>query len=112
MRAHESLAFGSAVGGLRLCVSPALDHRGELQWLLVLRYGSCGPDVPALQRALNKQGAHLKVDGDFGADAERAVEDVQRHAGLTPDGWVGSRTQGSGHLAPTVGGSGNGAHTL
>ncbi|WP_299296230.1 peptidoglycan-binding protein [uncultured Tateyamaria sp.] len=61
---------------------------------VLLRFGSFGPLVEDLQRALNLQGAHLKVDGDFGPGTFVAVTDFQtRSFGPSgDDGIVGPGT--------------------
>lgn len=60
----------------------------------LLRSGSEGPAVEALQQHLNAAiGAGLRIDGDFGRNTRLAVENFQRRAGLEVDGEVGSRTR-------------------
>jgi peptidoglycan hydrolase-like protein with peptidoglycan-binding domain len=60
----------------------------------VLRSGSEGPAVEALQTRLNTLiGAGLQVDGDFGRNTRTAVENFQRRAGLEVDGEVGAGTR-------------------
>lgn len=51
--------------------------------------------VKELQEALNRAGAHIKVDGRFGPETEAAVRQFQRKAGLKPDGKVGRCTLGA-----------------
>jgi peptidoglycan hydrolase-like protein with peptidoglycan-binding domain len=58
----------------------------------LVRYGAKGKAVMVLQRALNKKGAHLSVDGDFGPKTKAAVEHFQRSRNLTVDGIVGPNT--------------------
>lgn len=53
----------------------------------VLKQGSSGPEVRALQLALG-----IPADGGFGPKTERAVAAVQVRAGLTEDGEAGSNT--------------------
>src|SRR6185369_6904890 len=50
---------------------------------MVLKRGTNGDNVRTLQRGLNKLGAMLLVDGDFGKSTEAAVVDapVAEHAG-------------------------------
>lgn len=57
-----------------------------------LRVGDRGPDVRELQAALNRNGAQIKVDGDFGAGTEKAVKAFQAVKGLTVDGVAGPNT--------------------
>ena len=52
-----------------------------------------GSDVSALQRALNREGAQLVVDGSFGALTEAAVRQWQSRHGLVVNGVVGLRTR-------------------
>jgi peptidoglycan hydrolase-like protein with peptidoglycan-binding domain len=51
--------------------------------------------VTELQELLNKHGAGLSVDGDFGPLTLAAVKNYQRHEGLTVDGIVGPLTKAS-----------------
>lgn len=67
---------------------PPLPTRG------VLRTGSKGPAVEALQARLNSlTGAGLAIDGDFGRRTRTAVENFQRRVGLEVDGEVGGATR-------------------
>src|SRR5690606_6939339 len=43
--------------------------------------------------ALNRHGANLRVDGDFGPSTEAAVMAFQRKAGLVVDGIAGTKTR-------------------
>ena len=54
---------------------------------MVLKLGSRGNEVKALQEKLN-----LKADGIFGSITEEAVKDFQRSNGLEVDGIVGANT--------------------
>lgn len=54
---------------------------------MVLKLGSRGNEVKALQEKLN-----LKADGIFGPITEEAVKDFQRANGLEVDGTVGANT--------------------
>lgn len=58
----------------------------------VLRMGSSGPDVVALQLALRQIGYALTGTGFFGSATDTAVEAFQKRAGLIADGDVGPRT--------------------
>lgn len=52
------------------------------------------PHVEALQKALNeKMGTELTLDGDYGRNTQKAVEDFQRQNGLKPDGIFGPDTR-------------------
>lgn len=57
-----------------------------------LRIGAKGNFVSILQYLLNENGANLVVDGNFGANTQRAVIDFQRNNNLTQDGIVGRNT--------------------
>ncbi len=78
-------AAGRAKAALALAIGP------------VLRRGSMGPAVTALQRALSLLGGDIAVDGAFGQNTDRAVRSFQSRHGLAPDGVVGPRTKT--HLA-------------
>ncbi|MEM6455504.1 MAG: peptidoglycan-binding protein, partial [Acidobacteriota bacterium] len=54
--------------------------------------GDRTPAVSEIQDLLNRAGASITVDGDFGRGTRRAVEDFQRTNGLTVDGVVGRDT--------------------
>lgn len=59
----------------------------------ILRWGSKGDDVKALQKALNDLGFNAgKVDGEFENNTENAVKAFQLKAGLMADGEVGPMT--------------------
>lgn len=67
--------------------------------LNVLKIGSKGQQVKALQRMLYAMGYALgtknPVDGDFGVKTDAAVRAYQKDNGLTVDGIVGAKTWGS-----------------
>ena len=60
----------------------------------VLRRGSSGPEVRALQHRLNEagEGPAIEPDGIFGPLTEEAVVAIQSAQGLVPDGIVGPVT--------------------
>lgn len=58
----------------------------------LLRLGDKGHRVRDLQVALNRNGAKLLTDGDFGPKTEAAVIAFQRKARLVVDGVVGEKT--------------------
>jgi peptidoglycan hydrolase-like protein with peptidoglycan-binding domain len=59
----------------------------------ILRRGSTGDNVSALQRGLNTvMRAGLAVDGDFGPATESALKAFQARFGLAPDGEYGPAT--------------------
>ncbi|MDW7555804.1 MULTISPECIES: peptidoglycan-binding protein [Azospirillum] len=59
----------------------------------VLGIGDVGPDVAALQRALQRCGfPSIVEDGDFGRRTANAVEQVQAVHRLPVTGWVDTRT--------------------
>ena len=58
----------------------------------LLKNGSSGSDVKALQELLNQLGAALTVDGEFGSKTEAAVKAFQKKAGLKQDGKYGDQT--------------------
>lgn len=58
-----------------------------------LRFGDRGPEVVALQEALNRQGEALTPDGVFGAATHAAVIAFQALNGLVSDGVAGPLTK-------------------
>jgi hypothetical protein len=73
----------------------ARDFGGEVKTDAVsgmLRMGMRGAKVRELQSLLNRTGAALKVDGDFGPTTKAAVQAFQRKSGITVDGVAGPET--------------------
>jgi hypothetical protein len=67
----------------------------DLSGDVVLRVGSSGRQVVALQQALNLvAGLRLVEDGQFGQQTAGAVQNFQRYFGLAPDGVYGPQTGG------------------
>ncbi|MFO0626120.1 MAG: peptidoglycan-binding domain-containing protein [Polyangiales bacterium] len=58
----------------------------------VLKKGSRGDDVKALQESLNRFGYGLDADGIFGDGTDAAVRHLQKAFGYTVDGLVGEGT--------------------
>jgi len=61
----------------------------------LIRVGSKGPDVRAVQNFLIGEGHKILADGEFGAKTEVAVKAYQKGQGLTADGVIGNETLGS-----------------
>ena len=59
----------------------------------VLKKGSKGDEVEALQTELNALGCSVDVDGHFGPGTEQAVKHLQKAFGLEADGIVGKATR-------------------
>jgi len=68
-------------------IAPAEDDA-----LPLLKPGSNGSDVRTLQRALNRAGYDIEIDGDFGSATEQAVRRFQARSGLIEDGLAGPAT--------------------
>jgi peptidoglycan hydrolase-like protein with peptidoglycan-binding domain len=77
--------------------------------IVQVQRGSKGDAVKAAQTLLNKNGAGLSVDGDFGGGTDTATRNFQRSAGLGVDGVVGPNTWRE--LAARSGGGGGGGGT-
>lgn len=58
----------------------------------IVKSGSTGTYVKKAQELLNKHGASLNVDGDFGSLTLAAVKKFQKEKGLDVDGIVGPKT--------------------
>jgi hypothetical protein len=74
--------------------TPVQNHRHttRAQGARLLDEGDHGAQVRHIQELLNKHGAHLALDGDFGPKTELAVKAFQRANGLEVDGVVGPKT--------------------
>ena len=57
-----------------------------------LERGADGDDVKRMQEALNRNGAAITADGNFGRGTEAAVTSFQKAKGLTADGVAGKGT--------------------
>lgn len=71
----------------------------------ILKKGSQGPDVKALQDALNfhiRRLAPLKLDGSFGALTDQRLREFQRVNGLAADGKMGPLTHAQIYEVTTV----------
>jgi len=58
----------------------------------LIKKGAKLPAVGIIQKLLNRTGATLDVDGDFGSKTKTAVQKFQNERGLMPDGDVGKIT--------------------
>lgn len=63
--------------------------------MTTLRHGDRSQAVLMLQKNLNKHGANLVPDGDYGDATEAAVRAYQVKVGLVADGVAGNKTQTS-----------------
>jgi len=79
----------------------------QIQPWPVLKRGSRGHPVPALQYLLRDRGHMLTVDGIFGPKTEAAVENFQHADLLKVDGVVGPRTWGALVIVVGSGSSGD-----
>ena len=68
------------------------DEDMSIDELPLIKYGSKGITVAALQGALKYKGYSLSVDGDFGANTQKQVKAYQKNKGLAQDGIVGAKT--------------------
>jgi peptidoglycan hydrolase-like protein with peptidoglycan-binding domain len=59
----------------------------------MLKRGSHGAEVEALQMELNEFGVQVDIDGHFGPKTEEAVKHFQTAFGLHADGIVGPQTR-------------------
>ena len=63
--------------------------------MTTLRHGDRSQAVLILQKSLNRHGANLVADGDYGDTTEAAVRAYQVKVGLVADGVAGPKTQTS-----------------
>lgn len=101
---HWMRKFGWTMDIFRKKVSDALSEGVDVKYVdcdkeegdnaMLLKRGSNGPAVKALQELLNKCGYGCgNADGIFGAKTEDAVKRFQMDHGLTVDGIAGIETQ-------------------
>ncbi len=88
---QASCGDGACIG---VCENLDVSYVPEVYYtaLPTLRRGYRGNSVKLLQCYLNLYGEELDVDGAFGANTQRAVEEFQRENSLTVDGVVGRMT--------------------
>ena len=72
--------------------SPTAEGEAAITGWPILRLGSEGPEVFALQYLLRHHGQDIPADGLFGPVTEQAVRDFQSQTGLGVDGQVGGQT--------------------
>jgi peptidoglycan hydrolase-like protein with peptidoglycan-binding domain len=58
----------------------------------IIKFGSAGPAVRRLQRALNADGASLAINGVFGPATDKALKAWQTSMGLNPTGVAADAT--------------------
>lgn len=100
IRSHDWYAFASGYNGS----GKAADYASKIESAYrrqsggqpsstVLRIGSKGAAVEALQRNLAQLKYTIDVDGHYGQQCFKAVRDFQRMNGLNVDGIAGAQTQ-------------------
>ena len=102
---HWMRNFGWTMDLFREKVAEAMREGVEVEYIdcdkeegddkvTLLKRGSVGPAVKALQELLNKCGYNCgNADGIFGEKTEEAVKNFQRDHGLEADGIAGEKTQ-------------------
>jgi peptidoglycan hydrolase-like protein with peptidoglycan-binding domain len=84
----------------------------QIQLWPLLKQGSQGHPVPALQYLLRDRGHHVTVDGIFGPKTEAAVEQLQIADQLRVDGIVGPQTWGALIIVLARGSTGDAVRAL
>ena len=84
-----------AAGTANAATAPAPIKLTSSQCPADISYGQHSGCVTELQQLLNKDGARLAVDGDFGPATLAAVKNYQSRHGLSVDGIVGPLTKAS-----------------
>lgn len=79
----------------------------QIQPWPVVKRGSQGHPLPALQYLLRDRGHHVTVDGIFGPKTEAAVEAFQTSDHLRVDGIVGPQTWGALVITVSSGSTGD-----
>jgi len=99
IRTQDWLSFAAGYNGsgqapkyAGLIESAYRRHSGGVPSSPVLRLGSKGDAVAALQIRLNELGWDIVVDGHFGVATKNSVIGFQRERGLVSDGVAGGRT--------------------
>jgi peptidoglycan hydrolase-like protein with peptidoglycan-binding domain len=90
-----TMAMGASTTAASAAVSAhttvAASSHHKLYWPIV-RKGDHGPRVIKIELLLRQHGIHVKVDGKFGRQTERAVRIFQKIHHIFPSGVVGPRT--------------------
>lgn len=92
------MALVQGLGDAAVTTGPSTSITPEAAWATVLsggdvlRVGTSGPAVRALQERLVRNGARISVDGEFGPGTRSAVIAFQTQSGLGADGLVGRET--------------------
>jgi hypothetical protein len=89
----QTQSIGKPDQGTPTTTSPAAPVTA--QGMPMLREGDSGQSVRQLQETLNRNGAKLDVDGQFGPLTRAEVERYQRTKGLDADGIAGPKTWGA-----------------
>ena len=84
----------------------------QIQLWPLLKQGSQGHPVPALQYLLRDRGHHVTVDGIFGPKTEAAVEQFQIADQLRVDGIAGPQTWGALIIVLARGSTGDAVRAL
>ena len=80
--------------GIPVVLSDRLyDNTNAEGFLLFIKKGSLGSGAKWVQWQLNRHGASLVVDGNFGKASVTALIEFQRKSGLIADGICGSATR-------------------
>lgn len=92
----NSTPIAERLGGIVL--PPPIPPSGALVFPRTIKPGDTGPDVAAVQVGIRAPGnaagnKNVIVDGNYGPQTVDAVKAMQRWWGLTPDGWIGPKTQ-------------------
>jgi cell wall-associated NlpC family hydrolase len=93
--AIAGVTFASGAANAATASAPAPIKLSSSACPTNISYGQKSGCVTELQQLLNKHGAHLGVDGDFGPATLAAVKSYQSGHGLSVDGVVGPKTKAS-----------------
>lgn len=100
-KAHAQWSAGGRYSGMQVRAGvlpppmPLYQPAADKMPTSVLHTGSHSQDVAVLQRRLNRNGARLEVDGDFGPVTLSAFKSYQTAHRLTVDGIAGPQTWAS-----------------
>ena len=94
----KQMKWGLLAAGLALGLGGCANMFGHQQNTSYSAPAPSDPQVAQLQRALDANGANVRVDGVMGPDTQTALRNYQQQHGLQPTGELDAQTRTSLNL--------------